>query len=59
MCSLLNCQRYTVFQHMLFFLFCILRKTPNRLMNEKFDTHPLLSSYNGEIFIAYWPNLHF
>lgn len=56
MCSLLNCQWYRVFQHM--FFFCILRKTPNRLVSEKFDTHPQLSSYNGEIFIAYWPDLH-
>lgn len=50
MSSLLNCQWYRVFQHMLFF--CILRKTPNRLMSEKFDTHLQLFSNNGEIFIA-------
>lgn len=57
MCFLLNCQWYRVFQHKLFF--CIMRKTPNRLVTEKSDTHPQLSSYNGEIFIAYWPHLHF
>lgn len=34
-------------------------KDPNGLGSEKFYTSPQLSSYiRGEIFIAYWPDLH-